>query len=453
MRLKMKKQSLAVLSVLAASMLSTHVNAAGFALIEFGGSGMGNAYAGASAVAEDATTIQFNPAGMTLLEGDSVSGVLHIIAPSSKFIDGGSTTSDGVTPLEGNPDDGGRTAFVPNLYYVTDINNEMKFGLGINTPFGLATKYDDNWIGRYHAVESDVKSVNFNPSISYKVDEQLSLGFGISAMYVDVILTSAIDFGSICVASFGAATCATMGASPQQADGFADLNADDWGFGWNIGMLYQFSDATRVGVSYRSEVKQKVHGRADFTVPGSVASFINASGAFQDTGLKGEISLPQNLSVSYYHDYDSQLAFLADATWTGWSSFQELRIDYDNPAQPDSVTSEEWEDVMRYSVGVNYRMDDKLMLRGGVAYDETPIPSAERRTPRVPGDNRTWLSFGAQYIWDKNITIDIGYSHLFVSKTKINNTFESSIPTLEANIEGEYDASVDILSTQVTWNF
>ena len=448
-----KLASVAISTAIASGLLHSSVHASGFALIEFGGSGMGNAFAGAAAVAEDATTVQFNPAGMALLERDQIVGALHFIIPNADYVEQNSTIFDNVTPLTGNPDDGGRNAIVPNFYWVTEINDKTKFGVGVNTQFGLATKYNDDWIGRYHAVESDVKSVNFNPSISYKVDDSLSLGFGIDVQYMDVILSSAIDFGSICLASFGSATCSSLGALPQQADGFARLTADNWAYGWNMGMLYQFSDATRVGVAYRSEIKQEVNGRADFTVPGSVKSFIDASGAFQDTGLRGKLNLPQSLSVSVYHDYDSDLAFLADVTWTGWDSFAELRINYDNPLQPDSVTTEEWNNTFRYSAGVNYRMDAKLMLRGGLAYDETPIPNAKRRTPRVPGDNRTWLSFGGQYIWDENITIDVGYSHLFVNKTNINNTIESSVPTLAATVNGKYDASVDILSAQATWRF
>ena len=454
MKLKITTGSIVSAAVLANALVSTQVHASGFALIEFSGSGMGNAFAGASASAEDASTVQFNPAGMTLLTGEQAVGVMHYIRPKADFSNNGSTgaVSLGSPALSGSNDDGGRDAYVPNFYYVRDINDQMKFGFGMNTPFGLATKYDDNWVGRYHAVESDVMTVNFNPSLSYKMDDKLSLGFGASIQYVDVILSSAIDFGAICYAALGPVACGALGATPQNADGFATLTGDNWGYGWNIGALYQFSKDTRVGLAYRSEVEHDVTGEADFTVPGA-ASFATASGAFVDTGLKASITLPDSLSASFYHSYDSKLALLADITWTGWSDFKELRIVYDNVNQPDSVTTEDWNNSLRYSLGANYRMDEKLLLRVGLAYDETPIPSAERRTPRVPGDNRTWLSFGAQYKLDKEFTIDVGYSHLFVSKTQINNTYESSVPTLEATITGDYDAAVDILSAQVTWNF
>ena len=103
---------------------------------------------------------------------------------------------------------------------------------------------------------------------------------------------------------------------------------------------------------------------------------------------------------------------LADITWTGWSSFDELRIKFDNALQADGLTTEDWDDSFRYSIGVDWQYNQKITLRSGIAYDETPVPSAERRTPRVPGNSRTWLSFGGTYVIDDEFTIDIGYSHL-----------------------------------------
>ena len=448
------KCSIAISLALLISAVSTSTWASGFALIEFSGSGMGNAFAGGAAAAEDASTIQFNPAGMSMLPNRQIVGVLHYIHPVADFTNTGSTaaTSLGSGPLNGPDNDGGHDAYVPNFYYVQSINDQMKFGLAVNTPFGLATRYDDNWRGRYHGVESDVVTININPSISYKVNDDFSVGAGISAQYIDVILSSAIDFGAICYAALGPVACTTLGVAPQQTDGFAKLTGDDISYGWNFGALYKLSADTRVGLAYRSQIKQDVVGNADFTVPGT-ASFATAGGAFIDTGLTASVKLPASLSVSAYHKYDSKLAVMGDISWTGWSSFEELRIKYNNTAQPDSVTTENWNNTMRYALGVNYQMDDKLMLRGGLAYDQAPVPNAERRTVRVPDSDRTWLSVGAQYILDSNFTIDVGYSHLFVNTTDINNKFESSIPTLAATFQGNYDASVDLLSGQVTWNF
>lgn len=430
--------------------------ASGFALIEVNATGQGNAYAGASAYTNDASTIFFNPAGMMLLEQDQIVLASHLIMPSSDFSNDGSRAADvlGGAPLTGDEDDGGYNAIVPNFYWVRQIDESMKFGLGVNAPFGLATKYDDDWVGRYHGVVSDLKTINFNPSLGYRVNEQLSVGGGIDILLADVDLSSAIDFGAICVASLGPAACAGLGALPQGEDGFVEFEADnfdDLALGFNFGLMYEVSNRTRIGISYRSEIEIEVEGDGDFTVPSSTA-FVMSSNLFIDSGVSADVTLPQSLSFSVAHQ-SGKITYLADITWTGWSSFDELRIVYDNPDQPDSVTTEDWDDTFRYSFGIDYQYNDRMILRTGIAYDETPVPSPERRTPRLPGSDRTWLSFGMSYLYSEQLSFDLGYSHLFIDDAEIENEFESSVPTLAATLVGDYEASVDILSAQLNWKY
>ena len=441
-----KSGSLIRVAILAAitSGFSTQLSASGFAITENSASAQGNSYAGAAAAAEDASTIWFNPAGMMKLDSNQIVVAGHFISPSSSFTNQGSTNADG-SDLLGDNDDAGIDAFVPNFYWVTAINDEMKFGLGINAPFGLKTEYNDTWVGRYHAVTSDLKTVNFNPSLAFQLNEKLSVGVGLNIMLVDVTLTSAIDFGALL-------------NSPGAADGFGDLEGDNLNgidglaYGLNMGVMYDITPKTTLGLAYRTEMDIDVKGTAKFKVP-SAAAPVLSSGAFQPSGaLEASITLPQSFSVSIAHDYEV-LTVLADITWTGWSSFDELRIEYENPAQPDSVTTEDWDDTFRYSIGLDWRQSEKLTLRTGVAYDETAIPSPELRTARIPGNDRTWLSFGGTYVINPAFTVDIGYTHLFISDTKINNTFESSQPALAATLTGTYEASVDILSAQLRWNY
>ena len=441
-----KSGSLIRVAVLAAitSGFSTQISASGFALAENSASAQGNSYAGAAAAAEDASTIWFNPAGMMKLDSNQIVVAGHFISPDSSFTNQGSTNADG-SDLLGDNDDAGIDAFVPNFYWVTAINDEMKFGLGINAPFGLKTEYNDTWVGRYHAVTSELRTLNINPSLAFQLNEKLSVGVGLNIMLVDVTLTSAIDFGALL-------------NSPGAADGFGDLEGDNLNgidgltYGLNMGVMYDITPKTTLGLAYRTEMDVDVKGTAKFKVP-SAAAPILSSGAFQPSGaLEASITLPQSFSVSIAHDYEV-LTVLADITWTGWSSFDELRIEYENPAQPDSVTTEDWDDTFRYSIGLDWRQSEKLTLRTGVAYDETPIPSPERRTARIPGNDRTWLSFGGTYVINPAFTVDIGYTHLFISDTKINNTFESSQPALAATLTGTYEASVDILSAQLRWNY
>ncbi len=430
---------------LASITMSGIAQASGFALIENSASGQGNAYAGAAAHTNDASAVYFNPAGMMQLKGDQLTVAGHYITPDTSFNNDGSSNaaSVGGGPISGSNDDGGFDALVPNLYWVTSIDETMKFGLGVNAPFGLAIKYEDEWVGRYHAVDSDLKIININPSISYRVDDQLSIGGGINLVLADVTLSSAVDFAAV------------LGQTPGSDDGFVELTGDNLGdpaLGINFGLQYAVSTETMLGVSYRSEIDVDVDGDADFQVPTSAALLV-ATGRFIDTGLEAGITLPASLSFSVAHE-TGDITYLADITWTGWSSFDELRIKFDNASQPDGVTTEDWDDTLRYSVGLDYQYKPDMVLRAGLALDETPVPSAERRTPRLPGNDRTWISFGLSYVMDETLTLDVGYSHLFFDDTDINNELESeSSDNVKATLSGTYDATVDIISVQLNWKY
>ena len=395
---------------------STSVQAAGFALIEQSASGMGSAFAGAAAIAEDASTIFFNPAGMTYIEGTQAVSALHLISPNFEFKNNGSVSGAG-RPLGDEGPDAGDIAFVPNLYWVTDINSSVKFGVGINAPFGLKTEYDDQWIGRFQAVKSEVKTININPSLAFKVNEQLSLGFGVSAMWAQAELTRQFNTGA---------------AEPD-----IKIKGDDWGFGFNLGAIYQATADTRFGLAYRSKVKQEIEGESKFDGAGPLNSDITA-----------RVDLPESFSASVFSRANDKWDVMADVTWTKWSRFKELRIKFDSVV-PDSVTQEEWNNSMRYSLGVHYHYSDAIKLRAGLAYDESPV-NDEFRTARIPGNDRKWVSLGAGYQMSPASRFDVGYSHLFISDVKID---DNQTGTNNGQVKGEYEGSVDILSVQYTHNF
>ena len=465
--MKMKSSiSLAVSAVLASGLFATQASAAGFALIENSASGMGNAFAGGSAIADDASTVWFNPAGMTRLKGSQMTVGGHIIMTSADFTNQGST--DVLTgPLSGSEDDGGITSVVPNFYYVTDLGGDAWFGLGITVPFGLSTEYDEGWVGRYGATTSEVSTINFNPSFAFKHSDALSIGLGLNIQYIEAALENELDSGVICagvVAGAGNipapadfATCAglplPLTADTRALDSSQSLEGDDWNLGWNIGVLYDLDEASRVGFAYRSSMDANLHGRVDFEQSTELSAFISslaspANALFSDTGINAGIELPAQLSVSYFRDVTPDFAIMADITWTEWSNFNALVVKFDNLVQSTSVTPENWEDSYRFAIGANYRTSDTVLLRMGVAHDQTPIPSPEDRTARIPGDDRTWLSFGVGYKLDAETSIDVGYSHLFVSDTEINNT-----DAFGHTLTGEYDADVNILSVQGNFKF
>lgn len=428
---------------------SPTVLASGFALIEQSASQMGNAFAGGSAYANDASTIYFNPAGMTRLPAQFVGG-LHAVKTTADF--SGTASDIFSNPVSGGDGgDAGGWGIIPNLYITAPLGNGLFAGLGINAPFGLSTEYDNDWQGRYQAIESEVRTINFNPAIAYRINNRLSVGAGISIQYIDAKLTQAIDQGSLCAPTLsslqslgvpGADPANCAGLVPQGADGFTEVEGDNWGGGYNLGILYEPTANTRLGLAYRSKISQQLTGKAKFdnTIPQ-----LSAFGIFVRTDVRADVDLPQTASVSIWHDLNSKWSVMADATWTGWDNFDELRIQYDSN-QPDTVVDENWKDTWRYSIGADYRLNSAWTLRAGAAFDESPIPDAQHRTARIPGEDRTWISFGVGYKINSALAIDIGYAHLFVDDPKINET--SSGGTLN----GEYDADVNIISAQVVWN-
>jgi long-chain fatty acid transport protein len=421
---------------------------AGFALLEQGVKGMGNAYAGGAAAAEDATTVFFNPAGMSLLKGMQADAGLHVIDTSFKFDDAGSThalqplTGQGLTGGDGG--NGGTRESVPNLYLVRNLDNGWAFGLGINVPFGLTTDWDAGWVGRYYALKSSITTVNINPGVAFAVNRHLSIGAGISAMYMDTELSQAIDFGTIFY---------PLGGTPQRDDGKVTLKADDWSFGFNIGILYRFDDATRIGASYRSRVKQQLTGHADYDYSPEVAAMIAAGpypGFFQDGGAKSEVTLPDTASLSIYHRVNKQLALMADVSWTGWSTMDELRITFASQ-QPDSVTTLKWQDAWRIGVGATYSVNDRFDLRCGTMYDQSPVSSAAYRTPRLPDQDRLWTNIGGSYALDGDWSVDLAYAHVFMLGDADIDTSPVGENATRGGLRGSFDNSADIFSAQINY--
>jgi long-chain fatty acid transport protein len=217
--------------------------------------------------------------------------------------------------------------FVPSFFSSWSLSDQVKAGIGVNVPFGLSTNYNRDWVGRYYAVESKITTYNINPTIAAKLNNQLSVGAGLNLQYADVTLSNAIDVGLV-----GARN--GLPTQPQQADGFVQVSGSDWSVGYNLGMMYEPSENTRIGLSYRSPITQNLQGNADFTIPDG-AQAITARGLFQDTGASAALNLPDSLSLGVYHQLNPRVAVMGDVTWTGWSRFKEVRVKFDNPAQPD----------------------------------------------------------------------------------------------------------------------
>jgi len=422
------------------SMASASTLASSFALIEQSVSGMGTAYAVGSSGIGDASTVYFNPAGMSRLSGTHLNGALQIVYSQVDF-DGSAEYSqlsgffDSNYP--GDPINGKRktdadlTAAVPSGYISHQYSDRVWFGFGVNAPFGLKTDYDSDWVGRYHAIKSELYTYNFNPSMAFKPTKHVTLGFGVSALYAEGELTNDLDLG-------------LFANNPGGFDIRSKLTGDDWGYGYNGGLLLEPSENTRFGFHYRSKIDLTLDGRAKST--GSVPS--------SKENAKLDVTLPDSLSVSGYHAFNSQWAVMADITWTQWSRLKSLKTKLDNGQQ--SVAVWDYDDSTRYALGVEYQHDQTWTFRSGIALDETPVPDDDLRSPRVPDEDRVWLSLGATYRYSPELTFDVGYAHLFVNDPKLDSVSDNNIPPFPTgfhDLSGDYDASVDIIGVAVNWKF
>ena len=452
-----------LISVLLVAGLAGSALASGFAIVEQSVSGLGYSFAG-SLSGDDASSMFFNPASISLIEGQQVVAGLHMIVPSAKFT---ATTAESTPiPVGGgvylpaksfgtnNGGDGGVNAFVPNLYYSNKLNDKLTIGLAINAPFGLATDYDKTWVGRYHAKESDVSTININPVIAYKVIDQLTVAAGISAEYMDVTLSSMVDGGLVNLSAgnpLGLAMGGYLAVSDTAYDIFAENTADDWAFGFNLGLMYELTDDTRIGLAYRSEVTHKLKGDVKSDIPSTMVALASL---FQDQGISGKITLPAVASFNIFSQITDKFALMGDVSWTGWSSFDELTINFDQTyaTKDHTTTTENWDDTWRYSLGASYQLTEVLKLRGGVAFDETPI-SDDYRTPRIPGEDRTWISIGAGYQISESIYMDFAYAHLFVPDAKMQKYASTPEDTSRGTVIGEFENSVDIASVQFSYSF
>ncbi len=411
--------SLAVAGAFAGGVSQAHASA--FALIEQSASGLGNSYAGAAATADDASIIFYNPAGMSLLPGGmQVSAGLALINLSAKFSDSGSTPGAGGRPLGNDGGNAGDLSAVPNVYFAMDLAPDWKVGVGVSVPFGLKTEYDPAWMGRFQAIKSDIATLNINPSVSYKLNQTVSLGFGLNYQSIDAEFTNAVNLGV--------------------AEELAVIKAKDTsGWGANLGAMFQLAPDTRLGVSYRSSIKYHLTGTATFSLNNPVPS----------TNVSTDIKMPDSASIALQHRLNPSWTLLADVSRTGWAKIKELKIESDIGTL--STTPENFKNTWRVGVGAVHRYNDAWSIKMGLAFDQTPVNDTDR-TARLPDNNRLWLSFGGQYKLSKDGTLDFGYAHLFIKDAPINQ-LNPTPPANNGQLVGTYKGSVDIFGAQLAYRF
>ncbi len=463
MKRRVVGNAIAVLALMLAPGLAERAFAAGFQLFDQSPSGEGDAFAGAAAVAEDASTIFANPAGLTYLNGYQTQAGVNVIIPDGTFSPSTAKTAPspfaGLAPtaLTGQANaDFGETVAAPHVYVAAPLSfvaDGLWAGLGITAPFGLVTDYGSNtWIGRYYAERTELTTIAATPSLAYKLANWLSLGAGVDIMYGSANLTQAVDFGSICTNAAGAGTCGLFGLSPQANDGQVKFTGDDTTVGWNVGAMLQPLDQLRIGLAYRSGYDVRLKGTADFSVPAAYRALQGAvpafAGNFINTSASAKLPLPATASFSVAEQATPKWTVLADVSWTQWSRFQNFTITFANPAQPAQVTTENWHDTVRESLGAIFAASDRAKLRFGIAWDPTPVSTANR-TLNIPDDSRIWTSIGYNIRLIDNLSLDAAYSHLWVpGNSKINLSTAN-----QGTITGTFASSVDIVTIGLKYTF
>jgi long-chain fatty acid transport protein len=453
--------TLTAFALVAAGAFAPVAQASGFQLREQSPSSQGNAFAGVSAGGNDISAMFFNPAGMTQFSGLQFDLGATLIAPSAKMSDAVGTRTSALSAFPAYGPISGPTAYsnsaeskvAPSLYAMYSISNDLKLGLSVNAPFGFVTEYDSNFVGRYHALKTDLKIIDVAPSLAYRINKEWSVGVAFVARYVDATLTNAVDFGLI---GFPATIPGTI-------DGTAKLTGNTWGYGYKAGVTYQPTDDLRLGLAYHGAMNMTLKGDIAFQYPGTlsapaVAGF-QAEG-FRNGGGQAELNLPADTSFGFDYKVSSAFSFQGEACLTTWSRFKELNVQLtSNTAPPDVITNviteEHWRDTWFFSLGGVWKVDPAWTLRAGLAHDQGAVTDGFR-TPRIPDGDRTWVSLGGSYAFSKSLTVDVGYSHLFVKDSQVNLTTSASQTDpnfTRGNLTGSYKLNANVLAVGARFSF
>ncbi len=420
----MKKVMLKTSLGIAVALASSQLLASGFALNEQSVSGMGTGFAGRSSAADDASTIYGNPAGMSRLKREQVTvGGAAVIAKTD--IKGGSNlggeTDGDMVPVVG----------VPMGYYVKPLDEHWSVGFGVYVPFGLVTDYGSDDAARYWGKKSHVQVVTFQPTVSYAFNDRVSIGFGPTINRIEGELGSSL----------------INPLTPGRNDGEVKIKGDDTAVGYNIGIMVQATDSTRLGLTYHSMVDYKLEGKTRVSTP-LIGPF---NGDKFDASLK--IKTPESVDLSITHELDDQWTLYAGSTWTRWSRLEDITVQNDVPGPLvgsafETITEEQnWHDTWAHAIGASYKLNKAWTLRTGFTVDQSPTNNHDR-SPRIPTGDRKIFSVGAGWSPTDDMTIDVAYSYLWEEDTKVNQASPS-----KGSYQAKYENSAHGVGASLTYRF
>ncbi|EMO4161753.1 long-chain fatty acid transporter FadL [Morganella morganii] len=385
----------------AVSLTATQAFAAGFQLNEYSTSALGRAFSGEGAVADDASVGSRNPAAMTLFDRPSMSAGAILINPSvdisgkSPLPSHNSTDAKDIAP----------SAVVPNLHFITPINEKWFFGASATSNFGLATEFKDDYAAGIIGGKTDLMTANFNIAGAYRLNDNFSFGLGLNAVYADAEISRHVgEFGQMI---------------HQPADTvLAKLEGTGWGYGWNAGMLYELDKDNRFSLTYRSKVKVKFND-GDFSRKANVPPILSPL----STKGKLDLNLPDIWEFSAYHRVAPKWAVHYTFAYTGWDTFKELKATDKGNGSVLFEKHEGFDNAYRVALGTTYYHDDNWTFRGGIAFDDSPVP-AGNRSISIPDQDRIWFSLGSTYAFNKDASVDVGVAYMHGREVKISEKAE-----------------------------
>ncbi len=414
------------LTALGTILMASNAMAAGFHLREQSAAAQGNAFAGATAGAENGSYAYYNVAGLTRHKGTQVNAGVTYIAPRSEATD----VRNAAGKDELDIDNIVHSAWSPNGTVSYQLDDKTTFGVSLNVPFGMITKYDSRWAGSDHGVLSKVTAVTTTPMVAYKVNDKLSVGAGLPIQYVKARLSNS----------------ATL--VPTALRGVKDvaLEGDTVDVGYQLGAMYEFNDKARIGMGYRSEIHHKLKGEIEAP---SVAGM-----TLLNQDIHAKLNTPAMFSVGGYYQLNDKWAVMAEYQRVFWSSFESLDIygkTTNNPATGMiSSTKENWRDTNFYAIGASYQIDHQWKGRFGIALDEGAARLAER-TPRIPDSDRLWFSGGLSYEYSENLTFDAAYTYIKAKDATVDMALTQNQDG--APFSAKYKNSVKLFGLSLNYKF
>ncbi|MAM33853.1 MAG: outer membrane transport family protein [Micavibrio sp.] len=398
-------------------------DAAGFYIKEQSVSALGAAFSGSTTSIDDASTIYFNPAGMTRLDGPQANLGVNLLIPNGELDDTGSTLlgapvggGDGGNPYDPTP--------VPNAYVAYPwMNGKLWTGLGVSAPFGLANEYDDDYFARYDSTETELLTINVAPTLAYQALPWLSIGGGVDIQYADAELKAVVTDGVV--------------------EGESKLEGDDVSVGFNLGILATPIQGTDIGFSYRNGINHELDGEISAT---GLSGLNPAAPNFSVNGT-ADLDLPDIWTLGVAHNLNDKWRLMGQATYFKWSEFEDITAISDAGATITSV-EQGYENTWAFAIGAEYEYSPEWTFRAGYQFDETPTTD-EFRTTRTPDGDRNWFTAGTTYKWNENFSLDFAAAYIDVAEEEISVTRNEGAAIVNADTDGD----VGILSLGLNYKF